>query len=947
MDGEPEQATVPVWHGRLASWFGEPATWLVPVPIVLAVLAVFWTLPFAAAPDAPAWAGWLPPIALASLLPLIRRLASLPDPSRSRRVAWRWLGYAMTAMVLAGLLRATMPAAWSWAAPASLLIQAAGCLLAAIALGMLLRAALADGADRGFALDAAITVLCFGALLGLFVLPAMMRPPVPLRADALPPELFALLNGGLLLLALVVLAHRARDSHQFAGIQWIALALVALAGSGLVAAGTPEIVPLPGSVAGLLGMIGAAGLALALHAEFIRQMDVDAQPAASPADGLLAWSVPFAGLGLTGITVLLLQSGRLDEPAGLMSAVFCTAVLLLFVRQRLAAGAAARDEAARATNAAEARFAALIRNSADGVAIVAADGQIRYATASAERLFARPAGSLCEHSLGEFIVTEDRERLHRFLTAELAAAGSTATAEIRLPGARDQSRVVEILGSNLETEPEVAGLLLNLRDVTERRRLEDKLRQMALHDPLTMLPNRALFRDRAEHALAVGRRGRNSVAVLFVDLDNFKKINDSLGHGQGDRVLRTTAQRLVQSTRSADTVARLGGDEFAVLIENVTEQQPVLEIAGRIVAALEEPFSFLDSDLRVAASVGVAFARPGASVEELMRNADVAMYAAKSQGKGRYVVFQDEMQAAAHQRLEVETELARALAQQQFQLHYQPIVDLQSGYLLGVEALLRWCHPQRGLIAPAEFLGVAEDSGQMIGLGRWVLMQACREVHAWQARLPQGRQIRLAVNVSPAQLEQSDLVADLARALRESGLNPECLVLELTESVLMHNTDETLARLQRLKKQGVRIAIDDFGTGYSSLSYLHRFPIDILKIDRSFVERLSGRAESAALARAIIALGETLGLEVVAEGIEFEHQQRELVELGCVAGQGFYYSRPAMLHELEYSVHMTRRREVTDTLPPGGARFTATGRFLLSDLRKPDPDPVATGTFGT
>ena len=487
--------------------------------------------------------------------------------------------------------------------------------------------------------------------------------------------------------------------------------------------------------------------------------------------------------------------------------------------------------------------------------------------------------------------------------------------------------------------------LLASHNTTSSKTIEEQLRRLAFHDPLTLLANRALFRDRVEHALAVNKRSSRGVAMLFIDLDNFKAINDNFGHSQGDRVLSATAQRLIQCTRSGDTVARLGGDEFAILLENLGDKEPVVEIAGRIITALREPFPFLGGDRQIAASIGIAFAAPDDGVEELLRNADVAMYSAKSQGKDRFAIFVAEMPDVADKRRQVEAELAQALTGDQFQLHYQPIVELRSGYLLGVEALVRWRHPQRGLVEPDEFLGIAEGSGQMIALGRWVVRQACAEVKAWQARLPEGRQVRLAINVSVGQLRDSDLVADVTKALLESQLDPGCLVIEVTEGVLMHNTESMLAKLNALNKLGVRIAIDDFGTGYSSLAYLHRFPIDIVKIDRSFIERLGGVEDGAELTRAIITLGDTLGLEVIAEGVEFEHQQRELIELGCVAGQGYFYSKPGLLQDLEHSVHMKRRRTMADTLPQG-ARFTATGRFLIGSLKRSEPEPMATGSFG-
>ena len=518
------------------------------------------------------------------------------------------------------------------------------------------------------------------------------------------------------------------------------------------------------------------------------------------------------------------------------------------------------------------------------------------------------------------------------LIARRALAVSRADAAKTDSATRDSG----ILGSRL----------LASRDTTERKDIEAQLRRLAFHDPLTLLANRALFRDRVEHALAVSRRSDRGVAMLFIDLDDFKAVNDNFGHSQGDRVLCATAQRLIQCTRGGDTVARLGGDEFAVLLENLGGKEPVVEIAGRIVTALREPFPFLAGNLRVAASIGIAFATPDDGVEELLRNADVAMYSAKAQGKGRFAIFMAEMPDVADKRRQVEAELAQALTNDQFQLHYQPIVELRSGYLLGVEALVRWRHPKRGLVEPGEFLGIAEGSGQMIALGRWVLRQSCAEVKAWQARLPEGRQVRLAINVSVGQLRDSDFIADVTQALLESKLNPGCLVIEVTEGVLMHNTESMLAKLTQLSKLGVRIAIDDFGTGYSSLAYLHRFPIDIVKIDRSFIEQLGGNQDGAELARAIITLGDTLGLEVIAEGVELEQQLHELIELGCVAGQGYLYAKPGLLQDLEQSVHMERRRTMADTLPQG-ARFTATGRFLISSLKRPEPEPMATGTFGS
>ena len=653
--------------------------------------------------------------------------------------------------------------------------------------------------------------------------------------------------------------------------------------------------------------------------------------------------MPYAALMFAGYALLVLHRGSFGEPAGLIAWVVCIAAALLFARQAIATALAVAVQTGLATRSAEARFNALIRNTADVIAIVDADGTVSYVTPTAERIFGFAAQDLIGQRLEELVAFDDRARLREFLARDLAQAGASAVVEARVPRGDERQRVVEIHGTNMELEPAIGGRLLNLRDTTDRKGMEEQLKRMALHDPLTLLANRSLFRDRVEHAVAVSKRNGRGVAVIFVDLDNFKRINDTHGHAIGDRVLHRSAQRLVKATRNGDTVARLGGDEFAVLLENLTSQDPVLEIAARIVESLQEPFDQPLADMRVAASVGIAFSSSEDGVEELMRNADVAMYAAKSAGKGRFVVYEKSMQHAAGERREMEAELDKAMQDAQFLLHYQPIVDLRSGYLLGVEALIRWKHPERGLIAPADFIPIAEETGQIVPLGRWVLAQACREVKVWQARLPEGRQVRVGVNVSTVQLSKSDICADVERALAISEIDPGCLVIELTENVLMQNSESVLATLTELKKLGVRIAIDDFGTGYSSLSYLHRFPIDILKIDRSFVERLGSVDGGEDFARAIITLGVTLDLEVVAEGIELEHQQRGLIELGCVAGQGYYYARPGLLHELEYSVHMARRRTMADTLPQG-AKITATGRFVIGDLKP--ADFVATGTFG-
>jgi diguanylate cyclase (GGDEF)-like protein/PAS domain S-box-containing protein len=428
-----------------------------------------------------------------------------------------------------------------------------------------------------------------------------------------------------------------------------------------------------------------------------------------------------------------------------------------------------------------------------------------------------------------------------------------------------------------------------LSDVTDRKVLEDQLKHQAFHDPLTGLANRALFVDRVKHALERANRESSRVAVLFFDLDDFKSINDSLGHNAGDELLVAMAARLSECLRPGDTFARLGGDEFAIFLEN-TSMSNATSVAYRLLEALSEPFKMGSRDVLVHATIGIEFAEATTTkADELLRNADVAMYVAKSKGKARYELFDPSMHTAALRRLEMKGELQQAIENEDFVLHYQPIVSLSEGALLGIEALVRWNHETRGLIPPVEFIPLAEESGLIVPLGRWVLREACRQANAWPIKNPE---ISLSVNVSPRQFMHPGLVEDVAKALWDSHIDPSILTIEITESVLIHDTDAAIEKLSRLKDFGVRIAVDDFGTGYSSLGYLKRFPIDILKIDKSFIDGVGSSAEEAAIAHAIIKLGGSLGLEVVAEGIEEMEQVDALQSLRCERGQGFFFSKP-------------------------------------------------------
>ncbi len=431
------------------------------------------------------------------------------------------------------------------------------------------------------------------------------------------------------------------------------------------------------------------------------------------------------------------------------------------------------------------------------------------------------------------------------------------------------------------------------RDITARKALEAQLAYQALHDPLTGLANRVLFHDRVEHAFAgAGRSGGPRAAVLFLDVDEFKTVNDSLGHGQGDRLLAALARRLLNATRGCDTVARLGGDEFAVLLENAGADAEAIIVAERIAMSLRVPFDLDDRKVSVSASIGIARATETDTTETLLRNADVAMYRAKAEGKGRHAIFEPAMHRALVDRMAIETDLQEGIERGELQVMYQPIVELQTGRLVAIEALVRWAHPRRGVLPPSLFIPIAEETGLIVPLGRVVLREACREAARWRAMTPDGDAPAVTVNLSARQFQRSDLPADVAAALKESTLDPGHLVLEITESVIMRDTEATIQQLHALKALGVQLAIDDFGTGYSSLSSLQRFPIDVLKIDKSFVDGVTQGGNDAALARTIIALGDMLALRTVAEGIEHPAQQRMVHDLGCRFGQGFLYAKP-------------------------------------------------------
>jgi diguanylate cyclase (GGDEF)-like protein/PAS domain S-box-containing protein len=536
----------------------------------------------------------------------------------------------------------------------------------------------------------------------------------------------------------------------------------------------------------------------------------------------------------------------------------------------------------------EARFGWLVRNSSDLIMAVDAKGTIDYVSPSVERLVSVPDGKLLGTALSLLAHPEDVVELEKLVARAAAGHGRRFSGEWRLRQSDGSWLPVETVASSGADDVDIPGVVLNTRDLQERKALEQKLTFQAFHDPLTRLANRSLFRERVEHAL--DRRRICDDAVLFIDLDNFKTINDSLGHAAGDHVLVETAHRIRSVLRTEDTASRLGGDEFAVLLEDA-DVTNAARVAERIRSSLGVPFWVLGQEVYIGASIGIAVRQAGDTAGDLLRNADVAMYTAKAKGKSRFEIFEPAMHDAVVAKLSLEAEIRRAIDREEFVVHYQPIVRLATGEITGAEALVRWQHPTRGLVAPLEFIPLAEETGLIVPLGAWVLRQACRQLAEWQRLRGGGEPFTMSVNISSRQLVRDVIADEVAAAVDESGIRASWLILEVTETVLMADPVAAATALGHIRDLGVRVALDDFGSGYSSLSHLRRFPIDIVKIDKSFVDDVATEGARSAIARGIIDLGKAMQIETVAEGIEHDEQAETLRELGCVLGQGFFFAK--------------------------------------------------------
>jgi diguanylate cyclase (GGDEF)-like protein/PAS domain S-box-containing protein len=556
-----------------------------------------------------------------------------------------------------------------------------------------------------------------------------------------------------------------------------------------------------------------------------------------------------------------------------------------------------RVESARKVDTArnERRFQAMVQYSTDMITLLGPDLRVFYQSPAVKEILGREPEEILGLPLEDLVHPDEVETAEAQIAKVLGGGlGSTSTYEFRIAHHDGQWRTLNVVITNLLDESDVGAIVLNSRDMTTRHALEQELNHQAFHDTLTGLANRSLFFDRLSHAMDQDGREKNPVAVLFLDLDDFKAVNDSFGHPAGDDLLVEVARRIRSATRPSDTVARFGGDEFAVLVESGAMPQAAQAVAEGIIEALNPSFRLEANDFVVRASIGIAIARrPQETPDDLLRDADLAMYVAKRNGKGHFEMYRPKMHEDALRLVETEVGIREGLEAGEFEVFYQPIVNAHTGQLTAAEALVRWHHPSRGILTPLEFIGVAEDTGLIIPLGAYVLNAATRQVQAWKISGVVDEAFYVSVNLSTFQLRESDLVDSVARALDDSGLPPQALVLEVTESGLIESLTVTVPRLLALRTLGVRLAIDDFGTGYSSLSYLSDLPVNFVKIDKSFVDRIMSGSEGSAVVRGIIDLSRAMGFTCIAEGVEREEQRRVLDDLGCAYLQGYLFGRPA------------------------------------------------------
>lgn len=613
------------------------------------------------------------------------------------------------------------------------------------------------------------------------------------------------------------------------------------------------------------------------------QGDMDGVQAADEIRHRYGIPVVFLTANADDVTI---QRAKVTEPFGYIIKPFEERELHITIAMALY-----KHQADRKMKESEERYRTLVELSPEAIALQSGDELVYINPAGAKLLGAESAVELLSRPLTDFV---HPDFIENFRARELCLKETQQSdlKEERFLRADGQVMDVEVVMAAV-TYQGLPAIQTIIRDVTARKHAEEQLLHNALHDSLTELPNRVLFMDHLRLAVNHIKRRKNYMfALLFVDLDRFKVVNDSLGHAVGDELLLSFARRLGTCLRAGDTLARMGGDEFTILLDAIDDHKDAERVAERIQEVLSQPFQLAGHEMAMSASIGIAFSDGGENTaQELLRDADTAMYQAKALGKAQYRIFDEDMHMRAVSLRQLESDLRGAIGREELRVHYQPTVSLESGRITGFEALVRWQHPERGLISPADFLPNAEETGMIIEIDRWVLRQACQQMRQWQDLLPSSREIKINVNLSCRQFMQPDLVAHVRSALSETGLAPRSLRLEITETVVMEDGARAMKVLDELKALGVEVSLDDFGTGYSSLSYIHRFPVTTLKIDRTFIERIGGH-ENGEIVRTVIAMARNLGMEVIAEGVETVEQLIKLRAIECHQAQGFYFSKP-------------------------------------------------------
>ncbi len=874
-------------HLARSSWLAVAVTG----GLVFYVLAfVIWALvPDQSDPEGRAFIGDLAFVAPGLLVAaLASRAAKSPGLSRNSRRAWTWLAFAFVAYWLGDVIFFVYGVLGSVPYP-SLADAAYLAYYPLVLVGVASFPKVLDTKTHRvrFVLDALTVALGGGMVVWYLVLGPIAQSGEPHLAELLISVAYPMGDLVLLLGVAITVIRVPRELSRSALALLLGGLLVTLAADVAFGVQNLDGTYESGRWVDALFLISWALLGVSAYRAYATRT-TRAQPVERPAVVDQVPLVPYLSVALGyGMLVAALRSDWSPTVAGL---VIGAGALTGFViaRQVVAVRENLQLVAEREARRGEARFRSLVQNASDLIVVVDRDWAIRFETPSVERVLGYRLEDLHSTQLAEIIHPDDRESLLALRDGSTVAG----PLEIRIARSDRTWMFVEASFTNLLDDPDIRGTVVTVRNVDDRKRLELKLSHQAYHDSLTNLANRTLFNEELATSLAQSRDGRGPVGLLFLDVDNLKRINDSFGHEAGDDTLIEIARRIKESTRNADLVARVSGDEFAVLLERPSSEAAAVAICKRILSGLGAPFAVDGIDVALSASIGIAVSGRGEETgDELLRSADAAMYEAKSAGKGRHVTYVKGMQSPMRERLDVEAALRRSIERNEFEVHYQPIIDLRTWEVAGAESLIRWHRPGNGLVGPAEFIPIAEETELIIPIGAWVLEQACMTAASWPSTNGAAPQLSVSVNLSARQLEDPDLLGSVAKILARTGLDPACLILEVTESLLFKDPAMTISRLGALKALGIGVAIDDFGTGYSSLSYLRTLPVDEVKIDRSFVADLD-LATGSALVHGIVDLSHSLGLTVVAEGVERQEHADALRDLGCEYAQGYLFARP-------------------------------------------------------